>query len=438
MEFGLVVAAMLVAANGFFVGTEFAVARLRPTQVADFLRDRRPGAKSAKHAVEHIDAYLSACQLGITLSSLGLGAVGKPAFESLLEPVVGDSASVLGFGIAAILAFSIITVAHVVLGELAPKSAAISRTGPVALLLAPPMRAFYMATKPVVDLFNAMGNLVLKPFGVPPPSEADVVAHSEEELRELLRQSSDEGMLHGAEGEYAEQLLLFGDRRAREVMRPRPSIDYVTTADSARHVADVAMRTGRTRLPLCEPEGGLDSAIGIINVKDLLSVAFGSGDDALRTLARPLPRVAESTLVDEVLRDLRRERRHIALVVDEHGTAIGLLTLEDIIEEIVGEIEDEFDIVAADLVKRENGYLRIDGSAPARLIAQELGLALDEELHEATIGGHLLEELGRMPEPGEMVDLHGTAVEVTGIGDARITELRVAVAAEPPPAPEER
>jgi CBS domain containing-hemolysin-like protein len=165
----LLLALVLVAANAFFVAVEFSVARLRPTQAQELLRQGRPGAKSVVHAVDHIDAYLSACQLGITMASLGLGAIGEPAFHDLLEPVFGEAATVAGFGLASLVAFLVITTLHVVLGELSPKSLAIARTPPVVLALAPPMRSFYLATKPLVELFNAMGNLVLKPFGVPRP-----------------------------------------------------------------------------------------------------------------------------------------------------------------------------------------------------------------------------------------------------------------------------
>src|SRR5688572_6446511 len=270
MAVELVIAMLLVAANGFFVAVEFSVARLRPTQARALLREGRPGAKSVFHAVEHIDAYLSACQLGITMASLGLGAIGEPAFHDLLEPVLGDAATVAGFGIATLIAFLIITTLHVVLGELAPKSAAISRTVPVVLVLAPIMRAFYLATKPLVDLFNAMGNLVLKPFGVPSASEAGHQPHSEDELRELLRESRRGGMIEREEQAISEAALVFGDMRAREVMKPRPEIDYVQTSDDARAVANRAVETGRTRLPLCEPDAGLESAVGVINAKDLL------------------------------------------------------------------------------------------------------------------------------------------------------------------------
>jgi len=424
MTIGIVAAVLLVAANGFFVAAEFAIARLRPTQAEEFLRERRPGAKSAKHAVDHIDAYLSACQLGITLASLGLGAVGEPAFHDLLEPVFGDNAKVLGFGLASLVAFGLITVAHVVLGELAPKSAAISRTAPVVLLFAPPMRAFYLVTKPVVDLFNALGNLVLKPFGIPPASEAGHSPHSEDELRDLLRQSSEGGLIDHGERQLSEAALVFGDLRARELMRPRPEIDFVTTSDDLERVIELATTSGRTRLPLCELEGGLDSAVGVINAKDLLPVAVEGTECDLRRLARPLARVAESTRADEVLREMRHDRRHLALVLDEHGTVIGLLTLEDVIEQIVGEIEDEFDPEGRELIREDGDALLIDGMAPLRTVGQRIGVSIDAP-HEATIGGRLLEVLGRVPEEGETVEADGATFVVRARDETRITELSV-------------
>jgi CBS domain containing-hemolysin-like protein len=424
MAGGLLMAIVLVLANSFFVAAEFAIARLRPTQVAELVRERRPGARSAQHAVEHIDAYLSACQLGITLASLGLGAVGEPAFHELLEPVFGDDARVLGFGLASAIAFSIITVLHVVLGELAPKSAAISRTVPVALLLAPLMRGFYLATKPVVDLFNFMGNLVLKPFGIPPAAEAGHAPHSEDELRDLLRESREGGMIEGDEQQLSEAALVFGDRRAREVMTPRWDIVFATTDESPRDVAEKAMHSGHTRLPLCERERGLEGAVGFVNAKDLLRVAFGEAEGVdLRRLARPIARVAESERLDEVLREMRRDRRHLALVLDEHGTVVGLITLEDILEELVGEIEDEFDPRTRELVRPDGDGLRIDGAAPLRLVAERLGFAI-EAPHESTIGGYVVELLGRVPAPGETVHIDGAALEVLEVDDTRVAALR--------------
>src|SRR3954463_10160582 len=212
---GVILAFVLVAANGFFVAVEFGIARLRPTQAAEFAREGRPGSKSVMHAVGHIDSYLSACQLGITICSLGLGALGEPAFQAALEPLLGDAAQIAGIGVPSALAFAIITTLHVVVGELAPKSAAIARTPPIVLTLTPAMRAFYAATKPLVDLFNGMGTLILKPFGVPPASEAGHQPHSEDELRLLLRESSRQGTRGREEEELSEAALVCGDLRAR-------------------------------------------------------------------------------------------------------------------------------------------------------------------------------------------------------------------------------
>lgn len=419
----LATALALVLANGFFVATEFAVTRLRPTQVDEFVRQGRPGARSARHAVAHIDAYLSACQLGITLASLGLGALGKPAFEELLEPVLGDAAAIGGFGVAALVAFVVITMLHVVVGELSPKSLAISRTQRTSLLLAPPMRLFYLATKPAVDLLNAMGNLLLRPFGIPPASEAGHAPHSEDELRELLRHSAREGLIETDESELTERVFAFGDTRAREVMVPRPHVATVSADVEIGDVALYAEETGRTRFPLCEPDGGLDSAFGVVHVKDLMP-ALGGRDVALREIARPLVRIHESMRLDEVLRRLRSEHQQIALVADEHGTVVGLVTVEDVLEELVGEIEDEFDPEAADLVAREGDALVLSAAAPLRLVERELGVILDGA-HEATIGGHLLERLGRLPRSGDTVELNGLRAEVTEVNGERIERLRL-------------
>jgi CBS domain containing-hemolysin-like protein len=420
----LLFAIALVAANGFFVASEFAIARLRPTQVADFVRQGKPGAKSAQHAVEHIDSYLSACQLGITLASLGLGAVGEPAFHHLLEPLLGDDARIVGFGLASAIAFLIITVLHVVLGELAPKSAAISRTGPLALALAPPMRAFYLATKPLVDAFNGLGNLVLKPFGIPPASEAGHAPHSEDELRVLLRQSREGGLIEHEEQQLSEAALVFGDRRAREVMTPRAEIDFATTADDPREIARTAMKGGHTRLPLCEPGHGLEEAIGFMHAKDLLRVAFGQAEPDIRSLARPLARVAESTRLDEVLREMRRDRRHLALVLDEHGTVVGLISLEDILEELVGEIQDEYDLPDDKLTRLDDGSLLVAGSMTVDDFNEAVGASLPQD-RAHTIAGLVFDALGRRPEVGERVRVDSVELTVRELEGARITRIEI-------------
>jgi CBS domain containing-hemolysin-like protein len=423
MIFELIFTFFLVAANGFFVATEFAITRLRPAQVTDLESAGRAGARSVRHAVEHIDAYLAACQLGITMASLGLGVVGERVFHDLLKPLLGDETRIASVGLAGVVAFAIITLLHVVLGELSPKSLAIARTQGLSLAVAPPMRVFYLVTKPLVDLFNGMGNLVLKPFGVPPAREAGHAPASEDELRTLVRQSSEEGLIDPLEQRFADNVFAFGDRRTREIMIPRPEVKVVTVGEGGEAVAQHARETGHTRFPLCEDEGGLDATIGVVNVKDLLTAPQELGDVDLRSLARPLPRVSDPTLVDQLLRDLRRARQHMALVVDEHGTAIGVVTLEDVLEEIVGEIEDEFDRPGAELVRRDGETVVIRGTAPLRLVQDELGIEISDA-REATIGGHVVEVLGRMPREGEVVDVGGLAVETTSVGEAMVEELR--------------
>jgi CBS domain containing-hemolysin-like protein len=417
---GIVAVLLLVAANGFFVATEFAIARIRSTQIDELEAQGKPGAKSLRHAVDNLDAYLAACQLGITISSIGLGVVGEPVFESLLHPVfgpLGDASYAVSFGFA----FGLITLLHVVLGELAPKSLAIARNTRTALAIAPPMRIFYVSTKPLVDFFNWLGNLVLRPFGVPPAREVGHAPHSEGELRGLLEQSLREGLIDPDEREFAEKVFLFGDLRARQVMLPRPEIDYLTTDESVRDAAARVIETGHSRLPLCEAEGGLDAAVGLVNAKDLLRAVLDERV-TLAELARPLKRVSESLHADELLQELRRERQHAALVVDEHGTTIGLVTVEDVIEEIVGEISDEFDVEEEALVSLEEGVLVVKGNAPLTLVSEQLGIEISDS-HEATIGGHVLELLGRLPEPGEEIDIDGRKARVGAVDDVRVVAL---------------
>jgi CBS domain containing-hemolysin-like protein len=420
----IIFAFLLVAANGFFVATEFAIARVRPGQVRDWVREGRVGARSAQHAIDHIDAYLAACQLGITVASLGLGAIGEPAFGHVFESVFGEQSRVAGIAVGAALAFALITVLHVVLGELSPKSLAIARTERTVLWVAPPMRAFYLVARPLVDLFNGLGNLVLKPFGIPPAREVGHAPHSEDELRALVRESGRQGLIDPEEQQFTDNVFTFGDRRAREVMVPRQKVRYATTDQDLAAVVAQIRDSGLTRLPLCEPDGGLDACVGLLHAKDLLVASQERPDVDLAAIARPVERVPESILIDELLERLRRRREHFALVVDEYGTAVGIVTLEDVLEEIVGEIEDEFDSEAEDPIVQRDSEVVVAGWAPVRLAAERLGVELDEA-HEATLGGYLLEQLGRPPEVGETVMFGDRALEVTAVGEASIDELRI-------------
>ncbi|MGZ4172883.1 MAG: hemolysin family protein [Solirubrobacteraceae bacterium] len=338
---GLLVAGALVLANAFFVASEFALARLRPTQVTELEAERRPGARSLRHALEHLDAYLAACQLGITVASIGLGVVGEAAFESLLSPLLGPDAQVAGVALAAALAFALITVLHVVAGELAPKSVAISRTLPTALRVAPPMRIVYLATRPLVDVFNGLGNLALRPFGIPPAREVGHAPHSERELLELLAQSGEQGLIEAEERQLAERGFAFTQRTARDVMQPRGAIESVALDTPLEQAARQAAAARHTRLPVGDPERGLDAPWGLLHVHDLLGAVLQGRRGDLRGLLRPLPRVPEDMPVTHLLQRMRDQRGPMVLVAGDAGATVGLVTLEDLLEELVGEIEEE-------------------------------------------------------------------------------------------------
>jgi len=427
-------ALLLVGLNGFFVATEFAVTRIRLSQVLELEKLGKPGAKAARHAVEHIDAYLAACQLGITIASIGLGALAEPAFEHLLEPLVGGLAPNVATAISFAFAFGLVTLLHVVFGELAPKSLAIARTTRTALAVSPAMRLFYMATKPLVDVFNWLGNLVLRPFGIPPAREVGHAPHTEDELRMLLAQSVREGLIETYEREFAENVLVFGDLRARQVMVPRRDINYLVAGETVAEAVRRASGSLHTRLPLFEAVDRLDDPVGMINSKELLRLAIEGEEVGLRDIARPLVRVSESMLVDEVLREMRRKRQHMALVVDEYGTTVGLVTLEDILEEIVGEFEEEEDSAFDTEVRKEGDELVVAGTAPLGEIEDELGIEF-EDSGEATISGHIIDLLGRVPEADEVVQVQGYAVTIVAVDEARIVRLRIPLT--PLPAAEE-
>jgi CBS domain containing-hemolysin-like protein len=284
MWFDLLLALVLVGANALFVASEFSLARLRPTQVVELERERRVGVRSLRHAAGHLDAYLAACQLGITIASIGLGVVGESAFEALLSPLVGPEAELAGIALGAALAFALITVLHVVVGELAPKSVAISRTTETALRVAPAMSVFYLATKPVVDLFNGLGNLLLRPLGIPPAREVGHAPHSEGELLQLLAESREHGLIEEDKQRLAEGVFAFADRRAGDVMRPLAGVDT---------------RDGR------------------------------------QSPAPPPGRVPRKMPVTDVLRLMRDERRRTVLVAGERGRTIGVVTLEDLLEALL-------------------------------------------------------------------------------------------------------
>ncbi len=265
------------------------------------------------------------------------------------------------------------------------------------------MRVIYLVTKPFVDLLNLMGNAVLKPFGIPPASEAGHSPHTEAELRTLIDQSEREGILDPEERVFAEGAFSFGDRRAREVMIPRPRVRVLTADRTLTEAARTAVDSGHTRLPLCDSTDDLDTAGGFVHVQSLLGSLVDDAPPTLSELATPILRTSEVVLLDELLAELRRQHQHMALLDNEHGTAVGIVTLEDILEQIVGDIRDEYDTEQQRHIEQlSDGSVRVPGKAPLDAVRTKLDLDVAEH-REATLGGYLTETAGRVPEPGEVL-----------------------------------
>jgi CBS domain containing-hemolysin-like protein len=411
----------LVALNAFFVATEFAIVRVRTTRIDELVAKGVRRAAATRTVLQDLNAYLSACQLGITLASLGLGWVGKPAFAHLLEPVLGGLgfwSEVTAASISITLAFAIITFLHVVLGELAPKTIAIERAEATALLIAWPIRIFNVLLFPFIWSMNGLANLAVRALGLHPVSD-ESLAHSEEELRMILSVSQRSGTLPEAHAELLENALDFTERAVRQIMVPRADIVWLDARRPYEDNVRVVRESAHTRYPLCE--GDVDHVVGVLNLKDLFLQA---GTD-LRQLARKPLFVPEGVSIDRVLRQFQRSRTHLAVVIDEYGGTSGVVTIEDVLEELIGEIQDEFDEEAPKVQDLGGGRLSVDASVPADEIAETLGIrdGADEEVD--TLGGLVVARLGRIARPGDVVTLGNRRVEVSRMRGRRIVRLTV-------------
>ena len=430
----VVLALFLVALNGLFVAAEFGLVKIRSTQVDGLVREGRRSAGLLKKATDKLDAYLSVCQLGITISSLGLGALGEPAIASLLEPVLaaaGFSESLI-HAIAFAVGFGIITFLHVVFGELAPKSVAIARAEGTSLFVAPFMRFFYLLFYPGVVLFNGVANAVVRLFGVPPASETEE-EHSEEELRLIIGRSTDQGVLNADERHMLEGVFELEDTPAREVMVPRPDVVSLPAGMPLRELFSAIATGEHSRYPVYE-EGRPDRIVGVVHAKDVMRAVQDAGGDAgglgARTTAEDVMRevltVPENRRVDDVLRDLKGHRLHMAVVIDEWGSFEGIVTVEDIVEEIVGEIRDEFDGEDPSVRENPDGSHSMGGLTPIEEANRALGAGFSSD-DFGTVGGLVFGHLGRAPKAGDEVRLDGhlrTVEEVDGPRVARVGARR--------------
>ena len=421
----IAVAVGLVFLNAFFTAAELSMARVRNTRMEELTQEGDWRARAVRGHQERLQYFLSATQLGITLASLGLGWVGEPAFAHFVAPVlaaVGVTSDVVLHNVSAAVAFLFITFLHIVIGELVPKAYAIRATERVALWTALPMRAFQVLAKPALWFLDRTASRVLRILGVDLQNTAE--AHSEEELRMLLAESHRVGTLSGDKRELLENIIDYTERTARHAMIPRGDVVYLSLARSLEENLQIIGQTTHTRFPLATID--IDHVAGMIHVKDLFLRR-----DKLRTsedlveIKRDILYVPESRPLDALLREFQQSRTHMAIVVDEYGGTAGMITLEDVIEEIVGEIQDEFDREPPKVEETPEGLV-FDGLTLVDDVADRIGIKLPETADVSTLGGFVTARVGRMPRPGDKVSVDGHDFTVVEIRGRRVTKVLVA------------
>jgi CBS domain containing-hemolysin-like protein len=420
--FNLLLALFLVGLNGFFVAAEFALVRVRDSRIQQLEQEGSVRARVVRNALRDLDAYLSVCQVGITMASLGLGWVGEPAVAHLIEPLLG-AAGITNERVVSIIAFvvgfAIITYAHLVFGEQAPKYFSIQRAEATSLWISRPLRIFMVLFRPLVWVVNASTNFVLRPWGIKLGEQME--AHSEEELRIMISSATASGELEPEEREYLNNVFDFGDRVAREVMVPRPDIEALRVDLPLPEMVDAAVFGRYTRYPVYEED--LDHILGAVHVKDLLRAARENPDDFdVRPIIRDCLVVPENKPIEQILREFQKRKLQMAIVIDEWGSVEGLITIEDVLEEIVGEIQDEFDEGEAAIEEIGDGVYAVDGRIPITEVNEYFELDLPHEDFD-TIGGYVLGSLGRPPEPGDTVEADGVTLHVKSVDGPRVSML---------------
>ena len=419
----------LIFVNGFFVAAEFALVKVRTSQIDQLVEEGNWAAKLTSKALDHLDAYLSASQLGITVASLALGyeieKVIKPIEGVLHAMGVGGQDWVVGtipLPLASILSFSAVTFLHMALGEQAPKSLAIRSARTVSLWTAPVLIAFYYLFFPFIWLLNNASNLTLRMIGLGRSDHAEV-AHTEEELRHIVAESVAGGHLSRNERMMIENVLNLEQKSARRVMVPRPDIVYLSLSRPLEDNLRVARQAGHTRYPLCEDD--LTTVLGMIHVKDLFRLGGTSQARLdLRKAARKVPFLPESLRLDQLLVEFQKNQVHLSILLDEYGGVVGMVSLENVLEELVGPIQDEFDRETPQVTDLGGDTFEVDATCPLDVLASACHLELPETDAE-TAGGLILDLLGRLAKAGDRVEVDGHRLTVTRADPTRIRSIRV-------------
>ncbi|MED4587383.1 hemolysin family protein [Priestia flexa] len=441
--FNLILLAVLIALTAFFVATEFAIIRIRSSRIDQLVVEGSKNAKAAKQVITNLDEYLSACQLGITITALGLGWLGEPTVAHMLEPLFEQLGIEGGVStiISVAIAFAVVTFLHVVVGELAPKTFAIQKAEAVTLLFVKPLIFFYKIMYPFIWVLNGSARLLTGLFGLKLASEHEL-AHSQEELRILLSESYKSGEINQSEFKYVSKIFDFDDRVAKEIMVPRTEVVSIDQEDTIEYILDMAKEERFTRYPIID--GDKDHIVGLLNMKEILTELVMKDVQSihLKDYIRPIIQVVETVSIHDLLLKMQRERIQMAILVDEYGGTAGIVTIEDILEEIVGEIRDEFDTDEKPLIQKVKDYHYIvDGKVLVSQINELLGIQIDDTEID-TIGGWVLTEKYDVKQQDiiafEQYDFKVKAMENHHIQYVEVIKRRqvTEVVSEPMPIPE--
>jgi CBS domain containing-hemolysin-like protein len=420
----LVAVVLLVFANGFFVAAEFALVRSRRTRLEELEAAGDRGATRALHLLTDLSQYLSACQFGITLASLGIGFLGEPAIATLVEPLFGGlshgAAAAISFGIA----YTLTTSLHITLGEQVPKIYAIVKAEPIALRIARPLILFERAMRPFITALNAVSNWMLRRIGINPDAEFEE-GSSPEELRVLIAQARSGGQLDPGEAGMLQGVFHLHEQEARQVMTPFPAVVTVDISEGVETALRRCVSTGHTRLVVTEDENP-DRVRGTVHSNSLARQLLAEGPDAsIEPLVKDALIVPETKPLDDLLADLQRNRNSLAVVVDEYGRVAGIVTIEDIIEEVVGEIDDETDPAGGEVRRLANGDWFVRGHvALADLLDHGVELPVDTDAYNS-VGGFVFAQLGRLPKRGDTVRANGYSIRVESVRENRIEAVRI-------------
>lgn len=420
----ILAALFFVFLNAFFVLCEFSIVKVRHSKLEQLLKEKKGGAKQALEISSNLDTYLSACQLGITLSSLALGWLGEPAIARLLSAWLENTtlSPTLTHTISIAIAFALITLLHVVLGELVPKSVAIALADKTALLVARPLHIFWLLFYPLIKTFDFLAMLSLKFIGIKPAKESETV-HSDEEIKIIASESQRGGVLDEFETEIIRNAVDFSDIVAKEVMTPRKDMICLNKNKSYDENMKIVSEYKHTRFPYINDSK--DSILGMIHIRDLMKNEIVGGQKRLDDFVRPMFLVPENVSISKILIRMNKERTHTALVVDEYGGTAGLITMEDIMEEIVGDINDEHDDKIEDYKKLSDDIYEFKGRYDIESVEELLNIVYPEDLDQVTIGGYVFNLLGRLPVVGDKAEDELCYYEVKRMDGNAIDKVKV-------------